>query len=186
MEDAQIIELYLSRNEASIAETGKKYGAYLNQVAYNILRSSQDAEEVVTDTYLAAWNTIPPTIPKVLKHYLSRITRNLSLDRLDYLTAGRRDNHMVLLLSELDACIPDQNGDPEKAMEAKELGQSLNRFLSRLSKEDCRIFLCRYYYCMPIRQISDKYDLSQRHIKYRLSCLRKELRHYLNKEGIVV
>lgn len=186
MDDTQIIELYLSRNEASIRETSQKYGAYLNQVAYNILRSPEDSEEIVTDTYFAAWNTIPPQIPRILKHYLSRITRNLAFDRLDYLTASRRDNHMILLLSELDACIPDERGDPEAVLEAKQLGTLINQFLSTLSPQDCRIFLCRYYHCMRILEIAGKYGLQARHIKYRLSCIRRDLRHFLEKEGITV
>ena len=186
MDDTQIIALYFSRSEASIAETAQKYGPYLNQIAYNILGSAQDAEEIVTDTYFAAWNTIPPNIPRVLRHYLSRITRNLSFDRLDYLTAGRRNSHMNLLLSELDACIPDRSRDLDATMEAKQIRQSLNRFLSRQDSRDCRIFLCRYYHCMHIRQISETYNLPERHIKYRLSCMRRELRSFLKQEGITV
>ena len=89
MDDTQIIGLYFSRSESAIAETAKKYGAYLNQVAYNILRCREDTEEIVEDTYLAAWNAIPPTKPNVLKHFLSRITRNLAFTRLDYNTAGQ-------------------------------------------------------------------------------------------------
>ena len=84
MEDTQIIALYLSRQEAAIGETAKKYGGYINQIAYNILRCREDTEEIAADTYLAAWNAIPPEIPRVLKHFLSRIARNLAFDRLDY------------------------------------------------------------------------------------------------------
>ena len=107
MDDTKIIDLYFCRNESAITETARKYGGYLNQIAYNILRCREDTEEIVEDTYLAAWNSIPPTKPLVLKHFLSRITRNLSFTRLDYLTAGKRGYHMTTLLSELDECIPD-------------------------------------------------------------------------------
>ena len=93
MEDTQIIALYLSRQEAAIGETAKKYGGYINRIAYNILRCREDTEEIAADTYLAAWNAIPPEIPRVLKHFLSRIARNLAFDRLDYITAKRRDVH---------------------------------------------------------------------------------------------
>ena len=86
MDDTQIIDLYFRRCESAISETAEKYGAYLNQVAYNILRCREDTQEIVEDTYLAAWNAIPPTRPQALKHFLSRITRNLSFNRLDYLT----------------------------------------------------------------------------------------------------
>ena len=84
MEDSQIVQLYFRRSEDAISQTQRKYGAYLQEIAYNILRSQEDSEEVVGDTYLAAWNAIPPEKPRVLRHFLSRITRNLSFDRLDY------------------------------------------------------------------------------------------------------
>lgn len=186
MEDAQIIALYLSRSESAIAETARKYGSYLHQIAFQILRSREDTEEIVDDTYLAAWNTIPPEIPRVLKHFLSRITRNIAFDRLDYLTAKCRDSHMITLLSELDACIPAPDSDPSIAMEAKQIGEVINRFLSGLDRLDCAVFLCRYYYCIPIRQIAGKYSLSERNVKYRLSCMRRALRRFLDKEGIVI
>ena len=186
MDDTQIIELFFSRSETAITETAVKYGPYLNQVAYHILRSREDTEEIVEDTYLAAWNAIPPTKPDVLKHFLSRITRNLSFTRLDYLTAKRRDGHMSVLLSELEECIPDQRSSLEAKWEAKELGTALNRFLETLNRTDCRIFLCRYYYNLTIGEIAQKYDLPQRRVKYRLSILRKQLRKHLDMEGIAI
>lgn len=186
MDDTQIIELYISRSESAIEKTAEKYGPYLNQVAYNILRCPEDTEEIVEDTYFAAWNKIPPERPRVLKHFLSRITRNLSFDRLDYITAKKRDPHMIILLSELDACVPDEKNDMESAFDAKLIGEAVNRFLSRLDRMDCAVFLCRYYYGMTISEISGKYTLSERNIKYRLSNLRRQLRKSLDKEGIVV
>lgn len=186
MDDTQIIQLYFSRSESAIAETDKKYGAYLNQVSYNILRCREDTEEIVEDTYFAAWNQIPPTVPSVLKHFLSRITRNLSFSRLDYITAKRRDAHMSILLSELDACIPDRNGDPAQLLDAKHMGQVLNRFLSRQGKTDCGLFLSRYYYSMTIPEVARQFSLTERTVKYRLSKLRQGLRKELEKEGIAV
>lgn len=186
MDDTQIIELYFSRSESAIEKTAEKYGPYLNQVAYNILRCPEDTEEIVEDTYFAAWNKIPPERPMVMKHFLSRITRNLSFDRLDYITAKKRDPHMITLLSELDACIPDQKNDVEAIFDAKLIGEALNQFLSQLDRMDCAIFLCRYYYSMSISQINVKYALSERNIKYRLSNLRRQLRKFLEKEGIVI
>ena len=186
MDDTQIIELYFKRSETAIAETARKYSSYLNQIAYNILRCREDTEEVVEDTYFAAWNAIPPTKPMVLKHFLSRITRNLSFDRLDYLTAKRRSGHMAILLSELEECIPDYRGDVEALWEAKQIGVSINRFLETLDKIDCWVFLGRDYYTMTLAEISEKYQLPLRNVRYRLSCLRKKLRKHLDKEGIVV
>lgn len=186
MDDTQIIELYLARSETAIEQSAKKYGPYLKQIAYQILRDHEDVDEVVQDTYLGAWNTIPPQIPKVLKHYLSRIVRNLAFNRLDYRTAKRRDPHIILILSELDACLPDKNSDLESTMERKQIGQCINRFLSNLGKTDCAVFLCRYYHCMTIREISTKYCLTERNVKYRLSVLRQKLRKQLDKEGICI
>jgi len=186
LEDTQIIALYVSRCETAISETDKKYGAYIHQIAFNILRCREDCEEIVDDTYLAAWNAIPPEIPRMLKHFLSRITRNLSFNRLDYITAQRRDPHMVTILSELDACLPDPKGDVGAALEAKQLARTLNRFLAQEEQPDCAVFLCRYYYNMTIPEISAKYGFSERNVKYRLSCMRKKLRRHLEKEGIMI
>lgn len=186
MDDTKIIQLYFDRDEAAIQETAGKFGAYLNQIAYRILRCREDTEEVVSDTYIAAWNAIPPTVPAVLKHFLSRITRNLSFDRLDYITAGKRNAHMNILLSELEDCIPDNQRSMEELWETKEIGQALNHFLGTLTPDDCRIFLNRYYYSKSIRQISESYGISESKTKYRLSCLRRKLRDHLAKEGIAV
>ena len=186
MDDTQIIQLYFARSESAIAETADKYGPYLNQVAFHILRCREDTEEVVEDAYMAAWNAIPPTVPAVLKHFLSRITRNLAFTRLDYLTAKRRDSHMDILLSELDDCLPDRRGSAEDIWEAKQIGSSMNRFLEKLDRMDCRLFLSRYYHGMTIGETANRYGLSERTVKYRLSCLRKQLRTHLKKEGVIV
>ena len=122
----------------------------------------------------------------MLKHFLSRIARNLAFDRLDYITAKRRDVHMITLLSELDACLPDPHSDVEAAVDAKLAAGSVNRFLSQLDKKDCAVFLSRYYYSMAISEIADKLGLTERNVKYRLSCLRQKLRRQLEKEGISV
>ena len=186
MEDTEIIELFFSRRESAIGKTAEKYGAYLNRIAYNILHIREDTEEVVQDTYLAAWNTIPPQRPNVFRHYLSRITRNLAFDRLDYLTAQCRNPHMTVVLSELEDCIPDWKGDPYGALELRCIGDSINAFLAGLERVDCGIFLCRYYHSMSLSEISRKAGLPENHIKYRLSRMRSSLRRYLEKEGLTV
>ena len=186
MDDTQIIDLYFDRKESAIQETAAKYGVYLNQISYNILRSREDTEEIVEDTYFAAWNAIPPTRPLVLKHFLSRITRNLSFTRLDYLTAKRRSSHMSVLLSELEECIPDESQNPENLFNARETAKVINAFLGTLTREECRIFLCRYYYNLTIPEIAEKYGLKPRTVKYRLSLMRQSLKKRLEKEGISV
>ena len=182
MEDSQIIDLYYERCELAIQETNGKYGAYLNQVAYNILRDTCDTEEVVNDTYMGAWNAIPPTRPDNLKHFLSRITRNLSFDRLDYRMAGKR--HAVLV--ELDECLPDEQNNVENVWEAKEIGIILNRFLDTLDRRTCAVFVARYFYAYSGKEISDQYALSKRQVKYLLSKTRKRFKSYLEKEGVIL
>ena len=181
MEDTKIIELFFARSERAIKETKEKYSAYLSQVAYHILRNVSDVEEILNDTYMGAWNAIPPTRPDDLKHFLSRITRNLSFDRLDYKMAGKRQAQLV----ELDECIPDMRNDVENVWEAKEIGLVLNRFLGTLDAKNCAVFVARYYYSHSIDELAKEYALSARQIKYILSKNRAKLKKYLEKEGIV-
>lgn len=186
MDDARIIELYFARSESAIEETAIKYGAYLNQIAYNILRSSDDTEEILNDTYLGAWNAIPPARPLILRHFLSRIARNLSFKRLEYLSAGKRSGHAVQLLSELEECIPSPTAGPEELWDAKELGLSLNRFLETLNTRDRALFVCRYYYGLSIMELTEKYRVNTRQVKHILSRCRAKLRQHLAKEGISI
>ena len=182
MEDSGIVCLYFERSDMAIWETDRKYGGYLNHVAYNILRDCCDTEEIVNDTYMAAWNAIPPTKPGNLKHFLTRITRNLSFDRLDYIHAGKRH----ALFVELDECIPDVSGDVEKIWEIKEIGMALNRFLDTLDRKSCAIFVGRYYYAYSIHELSQQYALSERQVKYQLSKARKALCIYFEQEGVIL
>lgn len=182
MEDLEIVELYFERSEAAIRETEKKYNAFLHQVVYNILRSLYDTEEIVNDTYMGAWNAIPPTRPDSLKHFLSRIARNLSFDRLDYLNAKKRH----ALFVEMDDCIPDVERDPETLWEAREIGAVINRFLETLDDTGCAVFLGRYYYSYSIEELAGQYSLSARQVKYILSKTRKALKDYLEKEGVTI
>ena len=182
MEDLEIVNLYFERSETAIRETERKYNAYLHQVAYNILRSLYDTEEIVNDTYMGAWNAIPPTRPNSLKHFLSRIARNLSFDRLDYLNAGKR----YALFVEMDECIPDGKTDPEILWEAKEIGAAINRFLKTLDDTSCAVFLARYFYSYSIGELSKQFSLTTRQIKYILSKTRSALRNYLEKEGVAI
>ena len=184
MEDTQIVALFFSRSEEAISETSRKYGRYLKAIACNILPNSEDAEEILNDVYLAAWNSIPPKSPPVLKCYLSRIVRNLCFKKIEYLTAAKRGGNADMLLSELEECIPDTCKDVEQIMEAKELAQLLNSFLGTLNPSDRRLFLCRYYYAMTAPQLAEKHGCSIRQVKYRLGKMRKELKHTLQKGGM--
>lgn len=182
MEDAEIIGLYLERSESAIRETDRKYNTLLYQLAYRILRDVCDAEEIVDDTYMGAWNAIPPTVPDNLRHFLSRIARNLSFDRLDYRLARKRKAQFV----ELDECIPDTQRSVEKIWEAKEIGEMLNRFLGKLDRKECAVFLGRYYYAISVGELAEQYSLTKRQVKYMLSKTRKRLRGYFEQEGVAV
>ncbi len=182
MEDTEIIKLYVERSESAIQETNNKYNAFLKRLVYNILRDTLDTEEIIDDTYMGAWNAIPPTIPNSLKHFLSRIARNLSFDRLDYRLAGKRN----ALFVELDECIPDMRQNVEKIWEAKEIGNLLNCYLGTLERKSCAVFLGRYYYSYTINELAEQYSLTQSQVKYMLSKARDGLRVYLEKEGVAV
>lgn len=186
MNDKQILELFMQRSEAAISQTEKKYGKYCYYIAYNILRSEQDSEECVNDTYLRAWNTIPPNTPNNLATFLGKITRNLALDKYKYNTSEKRGNGQpALALDELDECIPAEN-DIEKAVSDKELVAVLNAFLAELSPEKRQVFVRRYWYFSSIREIAKDYAISESKTKVMLLRTRKELKSYLEKAGILL
>lgn len=186
MDDKQILDLYWERSEAAISETSKKYGKYCRYIAFNILHNDEDSEECVNDTYLRAWNSIPPNRPFVLKTFLGKITRNLSLDRYELLNAKKRNGgQMPLVFDEIQECIPSLDST-ENIVEEIALTDILNRFLSSLSLEQRKIFMRRYWYLSPIKEIATEYGMSESKIKMSLFRSRNELKKLLEKEGISV
>ena len=186
MEDAQIIELYWQRNQSAIEETAGKYGPFLRDVSWNILRSYPDAEECVNDTYLRTWNAIPPARPTAFCAWLGRIARNLSLDRWKQSQAEKRGGGATeLLLGELDQCVPAPNGT-EQAMEDRELAALISRFLRRLPTDSRVMFLRRYWYGEDLADIARKLGCGQGKVKSSLFRTRKALRAYLEKEGVAL
>lgn len=182
MEDREIIELYWRRSERAIACSEEKYGAYCRAVARQILRSLEDTEECVSDTWLAAWNAIPPHRPAVLRTFLGRLTRNLAVNRRIYDGAQKRGGGEVsLALDELRECA---GGDTaEEAFEAAELGRLIDRFLRGLSASECNLFLRRYWYLDSIDMLAARYGLRPGAVKTRLHRTREKLRTFLRKEG---
>ena len=170
----------------AIDETAKKYGAYIFSVAANILHNDEDAEEVTSETYFRAWKAIPPERPRELRFFLSRIARNLSIDRLRHDTAKRRSAQTVELMDEFDDCLPDGTADVEDTISAKELGELLNEFLSKLGEDDCGILILRFYYMKTIGDIAARYGLTERQVRYRLTCLRHELKAFLETRGVTI
>lgn len=181
MEDRRIVQLLLVRAERAIEAMQRKYGPRLLATARNILGSHQDAEETVSDTYLAVWNTVPPKKPDPLAGFVYKIGRNLALKRLREGTAQKRDSRYDLSLEELESCIPGPS--LEDTLEARELGRMIDSFLSTVSRENRNIFLRRYWFGDSVRDIARSFGLRESTVNTRLSRLRGQLRDYLIKEG---
>lgn len=181
MEDQKIVKLLWQRAESAIEALAQKFGKRLMSIAMNILGVRQDAEESVNDTYLAVWNTVPPKKPDPLAGYVYATGRNISLDRLKYNTAEKRDNRYDLSIDELANCIPAPA--LEETVEAKELGLAINRFLGTLRADDRALFLRRYWFGDPVRQIARDLGMRENTASVRLGRLRMQLRRHLVEEG---
>ncbi len=182
MDDSKIIELYFERNEQAIKETDVKYGKLCYRIAYNILSNREDSEECVNDTYMGAWNAIPPTRPDNFMAFLSKIARNLSLKRLEFLTREKRSAAVFLSLDELAAVLQDERFSPEANDEY--VGKLISAFL-RNQKEDARnVFIRKYFFFDSIEEISVRYSFTESKVKNMLFRTRNKLKEYLIKEGI--
>lgn len=181
MEDNKIIALFFARSEEAIAALDRKYGRLCRSVSYNILHDRRDAEECVNDSYLGAWNAIPPQRPDPLRAFLLRIVRNLSITRYHANTAGRRSGYTAALdeLSEVLAA----PADPEAEVDARALARAIEEFLDGLSAENRVIFLRRYWFCDSYRQIAARVGLSEKNVSVRLSRTRSQLREFLTEKG---
>ena len=184
MTDSQIIALFWERNEDAIRETDAAYGRKLHAVSDKILRSAQDAEESVSDTYMRAWDTIPPLMPNYFFAYLAKICRNCSLSRLQWNSAAKRSAEIVSLTQEMENCIPDRSH--ERKLEGEEIGRVLNAFLDSISLESRLIFMRRYWYTDSIAEIAARYSISEGKVKTQLHRTRNKLQLFLAKEGIYV
>ena len=186
MQDNQITDLYWQRDESAIQETDRKYGRYLYSIACNILLSREDSEESVNDTYLKAWNTIPPAKPERLSVFLSRITRRLSIDR--YRAAHRQKRQAssyALSLSELEECIPEGDTTRE-GVDLRLLAGAISRYLRTIPAPARRVFIGRYYYMDSIREIAGWAGMSESKVKSMLYRTRNGLKSYLEKEEFAV
>ncbi len=181
MIDAQIIELYLNRDQDAISQTADKYGKYCLAIAKNILGSDEDAKECVNDTYLKAWNSIPPNRPKVLSTYLGKITRNLSFNRYKLNHAHKRGgNEIPAILDELSEIVSG-NSNVENEVENKELLKAIDAFLDTLSYEKRSIFICRYWYSQSVSSIAKEHKIKENAVSMILSRTRQKLRKYLKE-----
>ncbi len=186
MDDEKIIALYWDRSEEAISQTSEKYGRYCRAVAYSILKSDEEAEECTNDTYLRAWNAIPPAKPNNLRTFLGKITRNLSLNRWEKLSAEKRGGGEVsVVLDELAECVPSSD-DTESAAEDALIRDALDRFLKGLPRETRKIFVRRYWYMSPIKEIAEDFGFTENKVSVALYRTREKLRKTLEKEGILL
>ena len=185
MDDRDIVELYWSRDEHAIGATAEKYSGYCHSIAYNILRDHGDSEECVNDTYLRAWESIPPHKPSSLRTFLAKITRNLSLDRFRKYSAEKRGGgEVTLVLDELKEGLPIRDGE-DMIVESIVIKELVNGFLGSLKHEVRVIFLRRYWYFSPVSVIASDLGISESKVKMVLLRTRRKLSEYLEKEGIV-
>jgi RNA polymerase sigma-70 factor (ECF subfamily) len=182
MDDKQVVELYFARAESAITETDRKYGRYCHSIAYHILDSREDAEEVVNDTYLKTWNTIPPNRPDSLKPYVGMISRQLALDRYEAYHTRKRGGQVPLVPEELSECIPD--GDSREDIgESIALRDALNKFVRGLPDRAQRVFIQRYWYTCTVAEIARENGMKESAVGVLLFRTRKKLKLFLHKEG---
>lgn len=181
--DERIVELYWQRSEFAVSATADKYGDYCSYIAYNILYSREDAEECVNDTYLDAWNSMPPHRPVILSTFLGKITRRISLDRWRRKHAEKRGGgEMELVFDELEDCIAD-GGNAESAVERREMARIIGEFLDALPAVERRIFLRRYWYMDSIAGIAQDFNFTESKTTSILYRTRQKLRAKLESEG---
>ena len=184
MDDKNIIDLFYERSEQAVGELAKKYGKLVRHIAENILRDMDDAEECENDTYLACWNSIPPEYPLALTSYVCRIARNMAVSKYRSNTALKRNGHYDIALDELTECI-SVRASMEDEIQAKELGQAINGFLTDLRAEDRLIFVRRYWFSDSVSHIAKLVGTSENRISVRLFRIREKLRRFLKKEGLL-
>ena len=184
MEDSRIVELYWQRKEEAIPETESKYGRYCFSISVNILRDKEDAEECVNDTYLAAWNTIPPHRPLILSTFLGKITRRLSMKKLRDRSVDKRGGGSIAAsVDELEYCLPTGQSIDE-SIDTAEITKILDSFLETLPADERRVFLRRYWFFDSISDIASRFGYGKSKVKMMLKRTRDKLKECLQKEDI--
>ncbi len=185
MEDRQIVELFFNRDENAVAQSEQKYSLYCRSVASRILDSAEDADEAINDTWLAAWNCIPPHEPSCLRTFLGRLTRNISLKKVRSEKAKKRGAAEVrVVFEEVEEWLADDH-NVEQEISEKALADSINAFLDTLSDTERDVFVRRYYYIQPIAEIAEFHGFSESKVKSMLFRIRKKLYNRLKKENFL-
>lgn len=183
--DEKIVEMYFARDEEAITETEKKYGRYLIAIAYNILKNTEDSEECVNDTYLKTWLTVPPTRPRSLKAYLSKLTRGRAINRYDELKSRKRvPPEAIESFEELSGVISGEYDGKDEL--AATIGMIVSEYLSKISDRRLYIFVARYFYAYDIEHIAGKLKVSRSTVNKELAKLRAELRVRLEEGGVEI
>ena len=183
MEDLKIIQLYWDRNESAITETSNKYGSYCTSIAQNILGDHEDALECVNDTYLNAWNSMPPHRPNMLSTFLGKITRNLSFNKYKHDPAHKSGAGQIpAVLDELSECVSGKE-DVQAEVEYHELVKSIDEFLESLSPQKRSMFVCRYWYNDSIAEIAKQFHMKENAVSMTLRRIRAKLQKYLVDRG---
>lgn len=183
MDDQQIIELYFQRNDDAVLQTERKYSVYCRSIAINILHSPEDADEALNDTWLAAWNCIPPHIPECLKTFLGKLTRNISLKRVRSGKALKRGaDEARVVFEEIDEWLASSQ-DIEQEITEQELAGAINAFLDSISETERNVFVRRYWYMQPVKEIAGAHGFSVSKVKSMLMRIRKKLYARLKEEN---
>ena len=182
MEDQRIVDLYWNRDEDAVLHTQRKYGSLCQTIAQNILGNREDAEECVNDAYLKVWNSIPPQRPQSLMAFLSRVVRNISLDRYRHNHAEKRGRGAEVMFSELENCLSE---DSIAVLSSEEgITDVINRFLKTLDQENRILFVRRYYYMDSNERLAKNLVMNENTVRQRLFRMREKLKEFLEKEGI--
>lgn len=185
MDDSLIIELFKKQNKSAIKEAEKKYGNLLMKIAVGVLYQKDEAEEIVNDTLLAAWNNIKETPPANLCAYLCKITRNKALKKYRYDTAKKRNSEYTLSIEEIGDVFPADD-NPENTYTFNETKENISRFIKNLGDRDRKIFIRRYWYFDSVKDIAEAFSLSENNVKIILFRIRQELKKYLEEEGVEI
>lgn len=185
MDDKQIVELFWERNESAISEAQAKYTKYCTSISYSILKSNEDSEECVNDTFMRAWQSIPPAKPESLTGYLGKLTRNIALDKLRAEQTKKRGGDYALIFEELENVLSDDTS-PHDALEEKLLASKISEFLRGVSYKKRMMFIGRYWNMLSVTELAQEYGISEASVKTVMYRTREELKRFLKKEGFEI
>lgn len=184
MDDTDIINLFYNRIENAIFETKQKYGRLIISISFHILKNMSDAEECENDTYMGLWNLIPPNRPKSFKAYMLKIARNYALKRYEYNHAEKRDVSKNISYNDIIESLENITEDLN-AFSETEITECINDFLENLKMNHRKVFICRYWYFMSVKEIMDECDMSKSKVESILFRTRNQLKKVLMERGYV-